>query len=391
MPATGPGRALGIPPGWWPLLVGQLFAGWVAAEAQSLLQLTGRLERLALVPVAAAALTTLFLGLLHGLAPGAMVAALAALVVAPGAVWGVTWWREFRRAGGGAVRPDRAALLATARYGWPAVPAFLVGYASDWGDHLILQAWFSAREVGLFQSAYQTMTLSIGLAAPMTTLLLPRMIDLHAADPESTKKFVTRVFPTVATLWAFAILPLIAVLPALYSVLLGARFADGLPLLTLLLLAVPGAVVLQLYTVLFSVQGRLGRTALYVAVMAGLDLALTLILLPSMGPRAAAVGTAASYVVSQSLYVADQHRHLRLSAARILPVFAILVAVAAAQAVVGAAVGPRLGVTAAGLAVLVWVVRRERIVEDDVVTALSGPLGRAAAYSMRVLRAAGGH
>jgi O-antigen/teichoic acid export membrane protein len=352
----------------------------------------GRFDRLAIVPVVAAALTTIFLAVLYGLSPHAVVVALTGMVAVPAVVWGVTWWREFRGTGAGLVRPDRAVLLETARYGWPAVPAFLVGYASDWGDHLLLQAWFSAREVGLFQSAYQAMSASIALAAPMTTLLLPRLIDTHAADPESTRSFVTRVFPTVATLWAIGILPVLALLPALYSLLMGARFADGEPMLSLLLVAVPGAVVLQLYTVLFSVQGRLGRAALYVAVMAGADLLLTVLLLPILGPRAAAAGTAASYVISQSLYIADQHRHLRVSAARILPVFVCMVTVAAAQAAVGGEPGPRVAVTLAGLAVLVWIVRRERIVEDEVVrTVLSGPLRRAGEYSVRVLGAAGGH
>ena len=56
-----------------------------------------------------------------------------------------------------------------------------------------------------------------GLAVPITTLLLPRLIDTHAVDPQSTRSFVTRVFPTVATLWAIAILPVLALLPALYS------------------------------------------------------------------------------------------------------------------------------------------------------------------------------
>jgi len=374
----------GLGDGWGGLVLLCLFSLWVSAEAQSLLQVTDRIGLLAMLPSVVGFATAGYYASLLATdvrSPAIVLAGFAGIQIV---VWGVTWLALYRKAGRFAVAPRSAAVRTHLRYAWPMLPGFAIGYASNWGDHLLLQHFFTSREVGLFQSAYRPMLLIVGLATPLTTVLLPRLIAQQMADLGAETRFVRKVVPTITSLWAFLLAPAIALLPWGFQTLMGDSFAPAVPILLVLCIGVPACVLTNLFTVLFSVQKRLGRSVLLVLAMTGVNLGLSVALLPILGPIGAAVGTAASYLLVQFLYVWDQHRYLKISALPMLGLFFWLTTYSVVQALLGAG-GPewatltiRVGWTAAWMVGLLLIVRRGRLVDPDVLDRMfTGSLSQA--------------
>ena len=98
----------------------------------------------------------------------------------------------------------------------------------------------------------------------------------------------------------------------------GPGFSELRAFVSALSLAIPGAALSQMYSTLFTMQGRLERSVGILVVMTITNIVGSLLLLPLLGPLGAALATAASCLISQRLYVLAQHRHLVLPRAPIL-------------------------------------------------------------------------
>ncbi|WP_416897837.1 MAG: lipopolysaccharide biosynthesis protein [Minwuia sp.] len=283
---------------------------WMVAESRSVMQITSRFRQLAFIPIAVELAGAILLGavLLFGENPdrylllAALAAAMAVTALVPTVV---EWFRTLNRSD----RPEPLTLRDGVIYAWPLIPSFILGYISYWFDHLLLQAFFSSREVGIFQVGYQLMILLASLSAPIATVVLPRLITRQMADPAAVDRFVRDVIPTVIVLWFPLVSAAVAIAPAFVVPLYGAEFAEAEPVLAVLCAAVPGTILTSLYGTLFSLQGRFGWVTVYLGVMAAVNVGLSFALIPSMGIMGAAIGTSAAYLVSQAVYVADQHRH----------------------------------------------------------------------------------
>jgi O-antigen/teichoic acid export membrane protein len=378
------GRLIRLPVEWAPLVPLYVVSMWAMAEAQTLQQVTGRIGPLALVPVIPTAATaTLLVGLASAHRAWSSAGVLATLVGVAVITWSASCAHEMRLARAGWPRP--AGLARTFRFGWPLIPGFLAGYLAAWGDHLLLQAWFTVRDVGFFQAAYQATLLTAGLATPITTLLTPRAIDA-SRDPAALPRLLRVVFPTLAVLWAVAIVPVIVVLPAAFERLLGPSFTPARHLLVVLLALVPGAVVSQVYSVLFTVQGRLRQNVLILVAMTSINLGLSLALVPRFGAYGSCLATVVSYLASQLLYLVDQHRHVKVPMGGALSLFAALWAFGLLQLLVGPALFPRIALAVVAWTAFVALARRRGLADAAVIqSVLSGRLSVAAPHLCRLL------
>ncbi len=376
LPATRAGEFLGLTPSWRWLVIWHFVSLWLAAEVQSLLQATARFYALAALPLAATAGSLLYLWVLHARGgPTPLLMVLGGVVAASVVVWGVALVRLLRQSRAFGRSPARDGLVRTLRYGWPMIPGFVVGYLSDWGDHLLVRWYFSNREVGLFQAAYQTGMMALTLAVPLTTLLLPRLIDQSVHEPGVEGRYVTRVFPTLMACWGFASLPLAALLPDAFGLVFGPDFSESRALVSVLSLAIPGAALSQMYSTLFSLQGRLEQSVGIHVIMTLTNILGSLLLLPLLGPLGAALATAASYLISQHLYVLAQHRHLGLPNAPILLQADLLVVIVAAMAWAHHSMMLRLVLCAVGLLLFLAHVRHSRAVDEGTLRSLLGGSG----------------
>jgi O-antigen/teichoic acid export membrane protein len=309
-------RVLGLPGDWGPLLLGSVVALWLSAEAQSLLQVTGRFRTLSTALVLHSVLFCASLGGLLAVpgARGRTTWALAASIGATLVVFGSLWAWQYRITRQGAPLPSLHEARRDAAYSWSLVPSFVLGEVSNWGDHVLVQAFYTPREVGLFQSAYQAMLVTRMLGSPFTSVFLNRL----AANPtvDAQREFLRRIVPTVLVAWSVLVAALLGFMPGAFRVLLGGRFEEAVPALLVLGLSLPGAAATYLCSVLFSVQGRLGSAFVYHAAMTAANLGLSLVLLPRLGIVGSALATAVGYALSQTLYLVDQHRRLGVPARR---------------------------------------------------------------------------
>ena len=371
LPATGVGAFLGLSPGWRWLMIGHFATLWLAAEVQSLLLAMTRFYTLAALPLVVTAVSLLYLWTLQAREEaGGLSVVLGGVVAVAVVVWGAALFRLLSEMRAFKGFPTRQGLAQTLRYGWPMIPGFAVGYLSNWGDHLLIKWFFSNREVGLFQAAYQTIIVVLGLATPLTNLLLPRLIDQSVQEPAIGRRYVTRIFPTLMSFWGFMCLPLVALLPDVFGFVFGSAFSDARPIVAALSVAVPGAALSTMYSPLFSLQGRLERSVGILVIMIVVNVTGSLLLLPLLGPLGAALSTAASYLSAQHLYVLEQHRHLGLPRAPILLQADLLIVFVAAMAWAHDSMALRLALCTTGLLVFLAHLRHSRAVDEATLRSL---------------------
>ena len=337
---------------------------WLAFETQSMLQAEGALGRLAVIPI-----------IIDGTAVVLLCVALVwrQSVPAYGVIAGLLSWTtigwamllllERKHACVRWTVPDWSRTRELVAYAWPLVPGFLLGYVSDWGDQILLGYFRSNREVGLFQVAYQCMTVMIGFAAPVGIVLLTRLIEKSVSESDIGRKYIASVAPTVMVLWALAVVPVVSIAPLLFPILMGAEFAGTGDVVAILLASIPAVIVTSTYGALFGFQKRLWRSSLlYGGLMSALNVAISLSLMPRFGALGAAIATSVSYLFVQMCYLVDQHMFYKVGLRRIGVIFFLLALFGLLQAILRAPVA-RAGLCLLTLLAIVIVSRRLALLE----------------------------
>ena len=360
-----------LPSSLWPLAVVYLFGLWCLAETRSLLTVTSRLTRLAVLPLIADTLIIIFLLLLcftpqeelKFLPFGGMVFLITIF-------WGTMWIKEFLFTRSMGNRLSVESTLHVIKFGWPMIPTFIFGYLSDWGDHFLLQYFNDAKEVGFFHAGYQMIFGLMTLVTPLLVILIPKLIDMKRVDQNGELNYISGIVPTISTLWLLAIIPCIALLPWVFGVVFGEKFIGAHPTFYVLSIAIPGSVFSSLYEVLFNVQGRLKHTGFYSAVMFFVNIIISFLLVPVMGSLGAAIGTTVSYLLWQYLYIFDQHRFLNVSKERAVILFTFSSIYGLFQWMIGDELILRLGGAFAGLICLIILSRRLNFVDKTILKKL---------------------
>jgi O-antigen/teichoic acid export membrane protein len=364
-------RITSLPSEWWPLAVAYLFGLWWLAEVHSLLNVTCKFAHLAVFPLASDALAIVFLFFMI-LTPNEGLGnwVITGVVVVTTLFWGIVWVREFiytRSLG------ESFSLKKTMRvisYGWPMIPTFVFGYLSDWGDHLLLQHFHGAQQVGFFHAGYQVMVAMVALASPLAVVFLPKLIDGRGVDQNAESDYICRIIPAVATLWLLAIIPCIAVVPWVFAGVFGEEFLGARPAFYVLITVVPCAVFPYLYTVLFSTQGRLGRAGLFQAIMFAVNISVSLMLIPQWGCLGAAIGTAVSYLIVQSLYIFDQHKYCDVSLSKPATLFLIALFYSLIQLAIEEQIVIRLSMALVTMWALVLIAKKHHICDGNLIASL---------------------
>ncbi|HYE86610.1 MAG TPA: polysaccharide biosynthesis C-terminal domain-containing protein [Vicinamibacterales bacterium] len=290
----------------------QAAALWIAAEAQATLQAIGRIDRQATVAPIVALTGIAGLLALAWAESGTVTSAIVTVASSASIIWGAAW---FWALAAGRARITAAPLPDIKRqflYSAPLLLAFGVGYLSDWGDHLLLQQQLSLAIVGEFALAYQIFVSIVAANGVVSTVALPRLIAGQARGADAAARYMRQVVPTILVVWMIATTALVAVLPAALAFVAGAQFAGSAETLRVLCIVLPTSIITSLMSVLLSLQERLERVLIYTALMTAVNLTLSVVLIPRVGVLGAAIGTAASYVVAQAVYLRDQRRHLAI-------------------------------------------------------------------------------
>jgi len=295
---------------WKIFIIGYLLYLWFMVEAQSLMQIQVKFLQLSIFSVGIELLILLSISVVGYITyPLVDYLIISILILSYLFLWSITYIFQLRKMISSFKLPNIADIKQIVIYGWPLIPGFIAGYLSDWGDHLLLQYYYSSKQVGYLQPAYQFMLIIMNAIAPIGTILLPLLISAKNSELQ-VKKFLTYV-TTISSFWAMLILPVIMVAPFLLGLALGDKFNESITLFTVLCISIPGAIFSVLYGVLFNVQGRNGRAMLYVFLMAIINLLTSYILISKIGVIGSAIGTSISYIFIQSAYILDQSLYLK--------------------------------------------------------------------------------
>jgi O-antigen/teichoic acid export membrane protein len=341
----------------------------ISIDVQTLLQITGRMVELAWAPAAVAAGAAFLYGGLWLNEPLAhpVETSLAGTLLITGVIWLIAGQHPLRETGVSLTSWDSVYAKDILRFAWPILPTTLLGFAVNWGNQMLIQRSFSSHDVGLYQSAFQVHALMVSLAVPFTTIILPRIIDKQLEDPGIMKRYAASIAPTLFTLWLIAVLPVIAILPSVFLMIYGASFTDAVRPLTALLISTPFCALGQIYTVLYTVQGNLSRLFWILLIMVGANLAGAWLVVPAQGLSITHVAGAFSFafIVSQGLVALYQHRILKQPMGKTAALITVTLIFSWAQTQIQAPEW-RILAAAAGLAILIAVVRGVRAVDPDV-------------------------
>ena len=348
-------------------ILGLLCGIWLSNESQGLLQIREKMDTIAIAPAAVSLLTIAYLSISAWYDPVRPEALIPGLVLIPICVWFPIWIREFAALRPGFALPEWARFRAVSRFSWPLIPALLIGSLSAWADHILIYATMDTEHLGWFQTAYRPMVLIMGMANPALTVLLPHLITQSGETRHRLGTFLDQKFPAALWIWQFATIPALVFLPTVFRFVFGPQFENAVPIVKVLAIGIPGAILPRIYSVFFTVQDRIGITVWYHAAMTITNLAISYSLIDQFGMLGCAAGTAVSYVLIQVLYVADQHRRLRVPASTIAVLLALHTALAIALSFVSE-LGIRLLIGCGALLLHVAIARKLSILNAAVLS-----------------------
>jgi O-antigen/teichoic acid export membrane protein len=313
-----------VPSTEWMLVFMYIMGLWLSTESQSLFQILDKINVMAITQLLIVLILTLYLYFIFGsyikLSNSQIIIGIVLITLL---FWGVIWLATFIPTRSLLTSPNSYSTNKVIGYGWILIPTFLIGFLSDWGDQLLVNYFLSSFEVGLFQAAYQIMLAVMGLASPITTIFLPKLISLTIVDKGAVNNYFNNDIPAIFSIWCLAITPLLYWLPNLFTMFLGYKYAEAMPVLIILNLAIPGACLSSLLTVLFNLFGRLKIPFIVSLIMSLLNIVISIILIPKIGLFGAAVGTVVSYIIAQSLYLWEQSRFLNKNCSKIWLLFSL--------------------------------------------------------------------
>jgi O-antigen/teichoic acid export membrane protein len=174
----------------------------------------------------------------------------------------------------------------------------IIGVVVSSTDVLVLTYFRSLTDVGLYQAALPTSQVLWIFATSVATILLPVVSEMWAGrrKDEIGKGVGLLLRLSFATLMPFA-LTAVAFPEIILNLLFGSAFVPAAPALQILAVAAIFYTPYSLLSVSLSAIGRPGLTTKTAVVMAALNLAFNLALVPPFGIIGAAIATAVSYLL----------------------------------------------------------------------------------------------
>lgn len=284
------------------LAAGVLVSLAISTESQSLQQVLGYMRRLAAVPMLISATSAIFyIALWHMPKIATLHLALSGTLLITILFWGTVAFGAARTGQLAQATWDSHLAKQALLFAWPILPTAILGYCVSWGNQVLIQRAFSAHEVGLYQSAFQVHTLMVALTVPLTTVILPRLIGRHAEDPAAMHRYVRSIAPTLLSLWLLIAMPMAALAPFAFHLIFGRSFEASLPILNAFLIATPLCGLGQLYTVLYTVQSRMGIMFWIMAIMATVNVLLAWVLVPAQTMVHVALAFGCALLLSQGM------------------------------------------------------------------------------------------
>lgn len=363
----------------WLILLNTLSL-WLMNETQSSLQATSAFSQQALLTPT---VTLLSIGLLTVIifhvnsADLILVAAGCAMLRVM--IWGAVWLKNLYSAQVMPDLPSYTEVRSALKYSWPLLPTFVLGYLSDWGDHVLLGWFCTTADVGLWGASYQIMLGVISINSVLVTLLFPWLINKQQNMSNAASYYVKDVIPVLLSFWLFIVIILVTLFPTLFKMVMGDQFKQANDILLILSFSILTNVFSNIYGILFNLQNRLRVAMLYSFIMVIINFVLSLALIPKIGLTGAAIGTSISYLIGHLLYIRDQHRFLSVPTKPIIVLFTFALISGVLQYFAGGELLTRTIACVISLFLLIVTIRKtgsiHPLVIQKVFTGILSPIG----------------
>jgi O-antigen/teichoic acid export membrane protein len=189
-------------------------------------------------------------------------------------------------------------------FSWSLPFAGISTYVVNWIDAWVIRNAMGVALVGIYNWAYQVMTIAGLVFAPIAVILTPRVIDARVKrDDDRIGRYVHSILPVAALmalatellLWsAFWLLPRMA----------PGRYAAAQPVVLMLFSVLPAQLISYLITPLANAyEGMLPRIVLVGVGIAVVNVAGDLLLVPRIGILGAAIATASAFTIGALLQI----------------------------------------------------------------------------------------
>jgi len=259
---------------------------------------------------------------------------------------------------------DWAMVRRVARYSFPLIFSSVGAYVSDWIDLYFLRTFRGYAEVGIYQVAYQALTLVTVASVGLSTLALPVLTAWRAeGGHDRVVRYAANLIPQITVLWCLCLLVLALIQEPLFPLILGSEFTHSGLLCSLLLSGAGFHLVAYLYLALFFAYDMPGRSAIVVLLMALVNVLGDWLLVPRFGAAGAALSTSLSMAVAAWVYLCWGNRRLGID--RRLALVPPAVVAVSLLGVAGQGVGMKAGVLFGSACVLICWARLLRVFSQN--------------------------
>jgi O-antigen/teichoic acid export membrane protein len=167
-------------------------------------------------------------------------------------------------------------------------------YFINWGDNLILRYFVSLEDIGVYNLGYQVFKSVVALIFIISTYFLP-FISQHIEESTVMRDYLLYKRPKIFVLGVVTIIVLFVLAPHIFKFIYGQIYQDSVAILRILLVASIMALHTAFYgPILYTLKKyRFTHTILIMQLL--LNILLSLILVPRLGPRGAAIATVVAY------------------------------------------------------------------------------------------------
>jgi O-antigen/teichoic acid export membrane protein len=217
---------------------------------------------------------------------GSGVASLVSLSALPRAAW-----HDFV--------PRRSIAVKMLKYSWAIPLGTTAAYLIQWVDGWVIRLYADTRAVGLYNWAYQVISLGTLAFSTFSALVTPRMIDASMSSDRSAIRDYSRLALTILSLFSCLLVPLLPFISPMMSRLISTEYTGAYPLVLMLTAALPFLLIGYLVAPAATAFAKLVPLWMLISLAVfAIKALLDLILVPILGNPGAAIATGVALLFS---------------------------------------------------------------------------------------------
>lgn len=189
-------------------------------------------------------------------------------------------------------------------YSWPMMVAGLSVLVVDWVDFVVIKHFCSDEKLGWYAAAYQPVAVLTALRIAFVSAVLPLFVSIHVAKKHDKLVWcLDEAVPQIA--WVSAMgCAVVMGMAELIPLVLGSEFQDSVVPCQILMPGVAFSIVGALHAGLAQAVDRVRMSVMVIVVLAAVNVALDLALVPvkGIGILGAGVATTTAFLVSGCLF-----------------------------------------------------------------------------------------